>query len=893
MRHATRTDAGPPGERGYERAPSEVRRRQVEDAIRRDVLPEVGAALVATARQRGLDLSQDGVREEVEQAARAMAVRALFVFNAEHPGFLPLDQVGHVYESLLSLRLAPAGEGGRDRGDARNRGGAGDRGCAGDRGGARDRSPAGVGDPPDGDTVELVWRHDRDGRKVGGVYYTRLELVHHLVGQVIAPAFADHLARVRATAATDPAAAASQLLGFAVLDPACGGAHFLVAAVDELASRAARFLAEDPLPLRLGEFAPAAAATAADQGADLVLLRRLLLRHCVFGVDLSPAGAEMAKLALSAATSAPGLPPVDLEGNILVGDALTGPAGGPHRSATAAASGRPRHGHGQGVEDPAGEDLGGEDLGGEDHGDDPLDGGVGAGRRLDWPASFPAVFDRDNPGFDVVLGNPPWEELTVDRLAFYGRFAPGLRSLPEGPREAAIAALLRQHPGLPGLLAERRERLLASRGSMVSGGYPSTAGDPDLYKYFCRRYQELLREGGRLGVVLPRSAFAARGSAAFRRWLFGENRCDRIDFLVNRRLWAFPTHPQYTVALVAATRAAPTPGAAIRVAGTAASPAAWAAQVRSAGLLLPPSAFGPSWAVPLLRDQAEADLLAKLRRGARFPGGAGGRWRCFPVRELDETNDRALWQQEALEAAPQRPLWKGESFDQYDPHGAGARPCGATEAALARARKSKPGSGSLLAAEVPVEQRRLAVLAELDRARVAFRDVSRATDSRTVRACLIPPRTFLTNKAPYLAFVAGGEQGRALCLGVMNSLPFDWQARRFVEINLNFFVLEGLMVPDLDTADAAEIARCAARLSCADERFREFATATGVEAGPLTAAERAALRLEIDARVAHSWGLTPADLRVLLADFTLAAVPATYRDRLEARLSALGSARRG
>jgi hypothetical protein len=123
----------------------------------------------------------------------------------------------------------------------------------------------------------------------------------------------------------------------------------------------------------------------------------------------------------------------------------------------------------------------------------------------------------------------------------------------------------------------------------------------------------------------------------------------------------------------------------------------------------------------------------------------------------------------------------------------------------------------------------------------------------------------------------------------MNSLPFDWQVRRFVEINLNFFILEGLTVPDLDGEDLAAVARAAARLSCVDERFAELAGTVGVEAGPLGQDERERLRAEIDARVARGWSLTAGDLDVLLADFTLEAVPAAYRRRLHARLAELSA----
>ncbi|MBX5473741.1 MAG: hypothetical protein IRZ20_01840 [Thermoleophilia bacterium] len=286
--------------------------------------------------------------------------------------------------------------------------------------------------------------------------------------------------------------------------------------------------------------------------------------------------------------------------------------------------------------------------------------------------------------------------------------------------------------------------------------------------------------------------------------------------------------------------------------------------------------------MPLLPSQAAADLLAKLRRGEVFPYGAG-RWCCFATQELNETFDRHLWQG----AADGWALWKGESFDQYDPHGAEARVCPPSEQALREAYKSRPGSGSIVSESVSVARRAEALRREVGRPRVAFRDVTRATDSRTVRAVLVPPKTFLTHKAPYLTFVDGDDRARAACLGILNSLPFDWQARRFVETNLTFVILEGLRVPRLTDEAYEAIARAAARLSCPDERFAAFAEACGVECGPLDPKERERLRVEIDAWVAHAWDLDDAELELVVSDFTLDAVPETYRARLRQRLADL------
>jgi hypothetical protein len=168
-------------------------------------------------------------------------------------------------------------------------------------------------------------------------------------------------------------------------------------------------------------------------------------------------------------------------------------------------------------------------------------------------------------------------------------------------------------------------------------------------------------------------------------------------------------------------------------------------------------------------------------------------------------------------------------------------------------------------------------LRELDRARVAFRDVTNRTNSRTVLACLIPARVLLTNTAPYLAFAPGGEADQATCLAIMNSIAFDWQARKFVELHVNFFILEALSVPILDRDDFVAIAEDAARLSCPDLRFADFAKAFDVKPQELDNAERDRLRADVDARVARAWRLTTEDLRVMFEDFTLDSVSSDYR----------------
>ena len=900
-------------------------------------VPAYNGALFAAADFEGAEVLE---RMELADPHFGRLLRAVGRDAATGHGIdyssLEVGHLGHIYEALLSLRLSVADrplryDSGNDRYvPVQGRSEASEQ----PKGQTEDNSPSTVA------AGSLLWLTHEGGRKEGGVYYTPATLVEHLVRHTVRPAFQHHLEQVRETINTDPAQAARDLFDFAVLDPACGSAHFLVQITEELADQTVAFLAEHPLPVvrealnRLRDNTLRGNAV-----TDVALLRRLVLKQCVFGVDRSPMGAEIATLSLWLASFVPGLSLAYLDRNVVVGNSLIGVAGADTvvregtlqadalRSAAAEASEaaarladiddltpadvkasraadlEARQAT-EGLErlfdlwTAEGFGLTGARGHVETHGPDVVSGANGhngqalvqqsaelarAHAFLHWPLQFPRVFSRDRPGFDVVVGNPPWEEVVVEELSHYGLHLPGLHGFSAEERDAAVGDLLAERPDLSAQMDAQRERARDEREALASGEYEPTRGDPDLYKYFCQRYRALVRAGGAIGVVLPRGAFVNQGSEGFRDWLYTKISARRIDFLVNRHLWMFDTHPQYGVALTVAERRVPGDGHQVALAATADSPEAWADQSSSPGILLAPNLFGTGWMTPRLRSQREADVLAKLRTGSPFPLGAGGRWQCFPVAELHETNDKSLWRN----ASEGRPLWKGESFDRYDPHGAEARACPPSEEVLKKVRKPRPGSSSLLADSTPVRERKRAVTAGLEQARVAFRDVSRSDDSRTVRACLVPPEVFLTNKAPYLAFMDGDEQAQAACLGIMNSLVFDWQARRFVEINLNFFILEALTVPDLDDQDFSEIARAAARLSAVDERWADFAVAIGVECGPLPEEERSRLLVDIDARLARAWQLTEADLETILEDFTTDAVPPAYRQALLNRVEEL------
>src|SRR5215218_3375154 len=166
-----------------------------------------------------------------------------------------------------------------------------------------------------------------------GSYFTKPFAVDHLVSHAVNPVIDDHLKRVKALLLngreTD---AAEMLFDFRVADIAMGSGHFLTAVVDRLEARYTTFLADHPVPHVTRELdgLRKAANEALGQLADTVeiqnssLLRRLIARRCVYGVDLNPLAVELARVGMWIHTFVPGLPLSFLDHNLAVGNSLTG-----------------------------------------------------------------------------------------------------------------------------------------------------------------------------------------------------------------------------------------------------------------------------------------------------------------------------------------------------------------------------------------------------------------------------------------------------------------------------------------------------------------------------------------------------------------------------------------
>ena len=210
---------------------------------------------------------------------------------------------------------------------------------------------------PDG---QIVVRPNSYARKDSGSFYTPQPLVDLIVERTLTPLLEERKAAFQAKAAAlqsdhrakadriaelrrlDPAEAA---LNLKVLDPAMGSGHFLVTAVDylsdailelvEYAPTVAPWLESaytSPLVERVAAIREniLARAHAANwvidepQLTDQAIIRRMVLKRCIYGVDKNPLTVELAKVSLWLHSFTVGAPLSFLDHHLRCGDSLIG-----------------------------------------------------------------------------------------------------------------------------------------------------------------------------------------------------------------------------------------------------------------------------------------------------------------------------------------------------------------------------------------------------------------------------------------------------------------------------------------------------------------------------------------------------------------------------------------
>ena len=207
------------------------------------------------------------------------------------------------------------------------------------------------------DSGALAVRPNLFARKNSGSYYTPDELVGLILDETLEPLITERLTAFRtALAKLNPkddedyrlrelrnADPANAILSLRVCDPAMGSGHFLVSLVDTLADNVLDAMAEaavlgvdlhysSPLAGKIEDIRATILKNARaakwtideEQLDDRHIVRRMVLKRCVYGVDKNPMAVELAKVALWLHTFTVGAPLSFIDHHLHDGDSLFG-----------------------------------------------------------------------------------------------------------------------------------------------------------------------------------------------------------------------------------------------------------------------------------------------------------------------------------------------------------------------------------------------------------------------------------------------------------------------------------------------------------------------------------------------------------------------------------------
>jgi hypothetical protein len=720
-------------------------------------------------------------------------------------------------------------------------------------------------------------------RKQLGAYYTPTELTGPIVQYTVEELIAERFAAVavefgvaeeeaRRGKAPDDARywrrCLAILRNLKIVDPACGSGAFLFQAYDVLEARYHEVIGhleqlEEPDAKKLAQEIPT-----------------FILRENLYGVDLSPEAVEITQLALWIRSASPGQLLEKLSENIVHGNSLV------HDSKV----------------HPAG---------------------------FDWRERFPDVFlpspsgrgaggegEREEAGFDCVVGNPPWERMKLQEREFFSLPAPEIATATNAAKRRQLVAKLEADQ--PALYKSYRRALAAADSVLTycrtSDQYPLTGkGDINTYAVFAELAYRLVAPHGRVGLLVPSGIASDMTTKDFFAAVAESNRLIRLYDFENKKVFFPEVHASFKFSILnfggeqAATSKADFVFFAHGIEELEDRKRHIALSAADIRLLNPNTRT-----CPIFRTRRDAEITKAIYR--RVPilidtnreGPTGNPWGIQFKRMFDQTNDAELFHEaDALKADGFKlkgnrwikgkkvflPIYEAKMLQDYDHR--------AADVVTDRSnwvRQGQTEKRSLVGYQNPEQlamPRFWVDASEVEMPEwgsVGFKDITSPTNQRTMIAACAPMAGFTNH---FVIVRSELPPVRQMCLlANLNAFAYDYCTRQKIGgVTLNFFIVE--QVPTLPADAYAKpcpwdhrttletwISQRVLKLTCTAEDMLPLADACQFTGGSFQAeaeyggrlnkwdeAERAELMAELDAAFFHLYGIAREEVEYILSTF--------------------------
>jgi hypothetical protein len=519
-------------------------------------------------------------------------------------------------------------------------------------------------------------------------------------------------------------------------------------------------------------------------------------------------------------------------------------------------------------------------------------------RPFHWELEFPEAFFEPNgtrradAGFDAIIGNPPWEFIRFKLGEFYGRFEPSFAFARTKEEKSTIAEAALRHVEVKEAFESSSARVEAEKAYIKRSSQYRMLGIKGAFNYyraFLERDFWLLAPRGTLGLIIDAGLVGDAGTQYHRRELFDRTGV-RIFALFDNSKRIFPIDSREQFVVLVAEKDGTTGRVPFASGLTEVGQLDdLTAHTTPLAISLIRSLAPDTMAIPDIREQAMLNLLAAIygEHHLLYDEVPARGWLGVHAREFNIEEDKEFFERQRSGT----PLREGKHIHQFVAEFAEPtyrlKPEGDEELVRrewrrARYRGQVPAGVLRSTGESRLLEpnRRSALEVPMDQYRLGFRDVASATNERTLIAAVIPSSTALAHSVPFMhrsieddpdvgyKTLMDAHSMLYLC-GVLNSLVMDFVVRRKVTGHLTKSIMATLPIPDPPAGSDRRraIVGLAGRLICRSPAFDDLAGVLEVPCGPLDHADEVRLRAELDAHVAHLYGLSKDQLVRVLADF--------------------------
>jgi N-6 DNA Methylase len=532
-------------------------------------------------------------------------------------------------------------------------------------------------------------------------------------------------------------------------------------------------------------------------------------------------------------------------------------------------------------------------------------------RFFHWHLQFPDVFRMPrsdlpaeneltgwNGGFDVVLGNPPWERVRIQEkewFAAHGR--DDIATLKNAAKRKKMIEALAEGEGSANrqlhanFKEDRRQAEGESQLLRVSGRYPLCGrGDVNTYAVFAELKRSLLTELGRVGCILPSGIATDDTTKFFFRDLMDSASVTSLYDFENRNM--FPAvHSSFKFCLLSmAGPGWPTAADADfvffahSVSDLREDEYHFTLSASDIALLNPNTRT-----CPVFRSRRDAEITKSVyRRVPVFVWEGPPRenaWGIVLRRVFDMNQTHVLSMCQPFDATTDlrgwMPMWESKLMHQFDPRFATYE--GGDTRGVLEAHKRDPSFSSSARWLVPEAEVRARFENGSERQWIlGWRNICRNTDERTAIAAILP---FVGTDFTLRVNVSARVNARAALLLVanLNSLAFDYCARQMLGgTNLSDYIMKQLPVLPPSRFEVAEawtedrtlgewVARRSLELSHTTGSLSAFAAEAGFPQEPFVwdSKRRFQLRCELDAAFFHLYGLARDEVEYVMETFPI------------------------